>query len=375
LPSQGSSILGLAKEISLLGPRLPGTEAERKCLSLVSQRLARLGLSFEMDGFEFLDWHPIRQEFIGPDGDSLQCSQLGYSPSGSFKAEIAYCGYGEADDFSDARGRIAVVESGWEGSRRFLHRIQKYRNAVDAGAGAFVLVGQPGRSAPRGIIRKRRLGQIPAISVPYNVGRTIVGDSGRGIFAVTAESETAPAESANLVVDLGGLEPGVLLSAHVDSWTEGAWDNASGTALLLQLCSVLASKPTKHRLSLLFCGAEELGLFGSRRFVEQHKGEYAFAVNVDGVGLRGSRLQVRCSNPSLSKIPPLRGIYSELPLTPWGDHWSFHQAGIQTFFVTTNGANQIQHTEEDGPDCLDEKELESALHLVFKIVRYLDSII
>ncbi len=375
MSGQGRSILGLAKEISLLGPRLPGTEAERKCLSLVSERLTRLGLSPEMDEFEFLDWRPVRQEFIAPDGSSLQCSQLGYSPSGSFKSEIAYCGYGEVDDCSDAKGRIAVVESGWEGSSRFLHRIQKYRNAVEAGAGAFVLVGQPGRSAPRGIIRKRKLGQIPAISVPYTVGRTLMGDVGRGTFAVITESETARAESANLVVELGGREPGVLVSAHVDSWTDGAWDNASGTALLVQLCNLLASKPTKHRLSLLFCGAEELGLFGSRRFVEQHQGEYAFAVNVDGVGLRGSKLQVRCSNPSLSRMPPLRGIYSELPLTPWGDHWSFHLAGIQTLFVTTNGANQIQHTEEDGPDCLDEKELESALHLVFKIVRYLDSII
>lgn len=91
-------------------------------------------------------------------------------------------------------------------------------------------------------------------------------------------------ESANLVAKLPGSDPAlknefVILSAHLDhlgigapingdSLYNGAMDDASGSALLLDVASNLKQHPEKLSRSLLFvfvC-AEEKGLLGSRYF-------------------------------------------------------------------------------------------------------------
>ncbi len=91
-------------------------------------------------------------------------------------------------------------------------------------------------------------------------------------------------ESANVVGKLTGSDPKlkneyVVLSAHVDhigigepiggdAIYNGAMDNASGTALLLDLAASLKSSPEKMKRSVLFVfvTAEEKGLLGSKYF-------------------------------------------------------------------------------------------------------------
>jgi Zn-dependent M28 family amino/carboxypeptidase len=93
-----------------------------------------------------------------------------------------------------------------------------------------------------------------------------------------------PVESANLVALLPGTDPVlkdeyVVLTAHLDhlgfgapvngdKLYNGAMDNGSGSALLLDLAASLKKSPEKLRRSVLFiwvCG-EEKGLLGSRYF-------------------------------------------------------------------------------------------------------------
>jgi len=91
-------------------------------------------------------------------------------------------------------------------------------------------------------------------------------------------------ESANVVAELPGSDPKlkneyVVLSAHLDHLGigepingdriyNGAMDNASGSAVLLDLIASLKKSPTKLKRSLLFVfvTGEEKGLLGSRYF-------------------------------------------------------------------------------------------------------------
>src|SRR5690606_21910651 len=59
--------------------------------------------------------------------------------------------------------------------------------------------------------------------------------------------------------------------AHYDSVPAGpgANDNASGTATLLELARVYRSLPVNTELRFIAAGAEEVGLRGSRYYVEQ----------------------------------------------------------------------------------------------------------
>ena len=101
---------------------------------------------------------------------------------------------------------------------------------------------------------------------------------------VKARLEKQAVESANVVARLPGTDPAsrsedVVLSAHVDHVGvgepiggdriyNGAMDNASGTAVLLDVAASLARSPDRPRRSLLFVfvTAEEKGLLGSKYF-------------------------------------------------------------------------------------------------------------
>src|SRR6202041_4133550 len=83
-----------------------------------------------------------------------------------------------------------------------------------------------------------------------------------------ATMKTKPVESANLVAKLPGSDPTlkneyVVLSAHVDHLGigepingdkiyNGAMDNASGSALLLDVARSLKADPASHKRSILF---------------------------------------------------------------------------------------------------------------------------
>jgi Zn-dependent M28 family amino/carboxypeptidase len=93
--------------------------------------------------------------------------------------------------------------------------------------------------------------------------------------------------SDNVVAKLPGADPAlageyVLLSAHIDhvgvgepirgdAIRNGAMDNASGVASLLEVARMLreSSRPPRRSLLFLACTAEEKGLLGSRYFAER----------------------------------------------------------------------------------------------------------
>jgi Zn-dependent M28 family amino/carboxypeptidase len=100
----------------------------------------------------------------------------------------------------------------------------------------------------------------------------------------TAKVETTAVESANVVGKLTGTDPAlkieyVVLSAHIDHLGigepingdkiyNGAMDNGSGSALLLDIARSMKQDPASHKRSILFvfvCG-EEKGLLGSKYF-------------------------------------------------------------------------------------------------------------
>ena len=102
-----------------------------------------------------------------------------------------------------------------------------------------------------------------------------------------AKQITKPVESANIVAKLPGSDPQlasqyVVLSAHLDHLGigepingdkiyNGAMDNASGSALVLDIADQLRASGAKPKRSLLFLfvTAEEKGLLGSRYFASK----------------------------------------------------------------------------------------------------------
>jgi Zn-dependent M28 family amino/carboxypeptidase len=193
--------------------------------------------------------------------------------------------------------------------------------------------------------------------------------------------------TSNVIARIAGSDPrlkdeAVLLSAHWDhlgvgeavngdAIYNGAADNATGTAMLLEMARVWAELPEKPRRSAIFAavGAEEQGLRGSF-FLGQNPpipaGKIAAAINFDmflpfgraaDVTVNGSERTTiypiveqaaRRLNLRISPDPrPSAGLYYR------SDHFSFARVGIPAFSVE-NGLEFLGKPAEFGKQAMAE---------------------
>ncbi|MBN2171697.1 MAG: M20/M25/M40 family metallo-hydrolase [Candidatus Krumholzibacteriota bacterium] len=140
-------------------------------------------------------------------------------------------------------------------------------------------------------------------------------------------------EQVNLWAILPGRDPGaplLVLVAHWDSVNEGwegetpslvdpespapgAGDNASGVAVLLESLRLLAARPPRRGVVVLFAAAEEMGQAGSRAWLAGPGRELpvGWALNVDQVGRSRSRpraLQLFTRGPGIGLALRLRDL-------------------------------------------------------------------
>lgn len=173
-------------------------------------------------------------------------------------------------------------------------------------------------------------------------------------------------DGQNVVARLPGSDPelaseAVVFSAHHDhlghgaavngdSIFNGAWDNASGVSLLLNLARMYSLEPESIRRSLYFVTvtAEESGLLGSRYFAENPPvpaGKISANINLDGTNIFGKTTDMVAIGYGRSDIDelldeeanrlgrvikpdqrPEQGLYYR------SDHFSFARVGIPALY-------------------------------------------
>lgn len=156
----------------------------------------------------------------------------------------------------------------------------------------------------------------------------------------------------------------VVLMAHYDSvWNSpGAYDNASGVAVVLEVAARLVADPLPATVDVLLTGGEEFGLLGGAAFISELEAgepqEIGYVLNVEGMG-RGTLLDLWAGPESFewtvaqairghpasrhldlrSTFPPLRG----------SDHAPFYAAGIPVAMLTFDD-QEVLHSADDVPN-------------------------
>ncbi|MYS10602.1 M20/M25/M40 family metallo-hydrolase [Streptomyces sp. SID6041] len=148
----------------------------------------------------------------------------------------------------------------------------------------------------------------------------------------------------NLIADWPGGDSGqvLLAGAHLDSVTEGAGinDNGSGSAAVLETALAVSRaqyKPAKH-LRFAWWGAEELGLIGSKHYVDKlastERSKISGYLNFDMIGSPNPGYFVYDDDPTIEKtfkdyFAGL-GVPTEIETEGDGrsDHAPFKKAGI-----------------------------------------------
>jgi len=166
----------------------------------------------------------------------------------------------------------------------------------------------------------------------------------------------------------------------------GADDNASGTAGVLELAEYFAGNPGINGRSLIFVtfGAEERGLLGSKYFVDNLpvpiEKIYAM-VNFDMIGKYGDKLSIMGAgtakefdsllrntehDTSVLKISPSPKAYSG------SDHASFIAKGIPALFFYASTAEDY-HTPEDDIDLVRQDNEADILNFAAKFITNLSN--
>jgi Zn-dependent M28 family amino/carboxypeptidase len=144
----------------------------------------------------------------------------------------------------------------------------------------------------------------------------------------------------------------------------GADDNASGTAALIELARILKSSRAKHNnyLFIAFSG-EELGLFGSKYFAEHPTIEISsvnYMINMDMVGRLNDSTKVLSiggygTSPEWASVikPAMKNppFFIKLDSSGTGpsDHTSFYRKDIPVLFFFT-GQHKDYHRPTDDAD-------------------------
>jgi Zn-dependent M28 family amino/carboxypeptidase len=379
---------------------MAGQAGEAQGAEVIRDAFADAGLDgVRIDEFEIPGWwrgssrltveQPVERIHEG----SHQVIALPGSPSGEANGPVVDVGAGTYEEFEakadELDGAIAMASSETpEHADRWLHRMEKYVNAADHGAAAFVFRNHiEGALPPTGEIGyHNRPGPIPAVGVSKEVGARLeryaeAGDC-EATIAVDCRNEPTKSRNVEAVVGPNDADDEVLVTAHVDAHdiADGANDNGAGSVLTAEVGRLLTTvaEDLDSRVRLVTFGSEEIGLWGAYHCAETTDlDQVKCVINLDGA----------CSSRNLrvgtNEFDALGELFESVAddfdaplstgdtISPHGDQWAFVQEGVPSTMTATTSDQSGRgwgHTHADTLDKLDSRDLRDVATLVTEAV-------
>jgi aminopeptidase YwaD len=377
----GESFSGLAAKQQVdalagqIGSRPAGSAAYDQAVQYAADQLRQWGYQPSLQTFpvQTYDDRGSQLEVTAPDDSVLQISAttLTYSVGGQVAGPLAAVGLGQTADLDgvDLHGKLALVQRG------VLRFSDKVNNAAAAGAlGVIVFNDSPG-DVQGSLVGP---GPVPAATISGASGQQLLGLLAAGPVSarLAVDASIEQRSATNVLAELPGSRAdagAVIFGAHLDSVSAGpgANDNGSGSAVVLELAHLLAQRsPAERPLTTRFAlwGAEEIGLFGSRHYVQNLSDAERQAlladINLDMVGVGnawrfgGTDDLVQRALGAATEIGQ-RGLPLRGPPSSASDHASFLEAGVPAVFLY-RVEDPNYHTANDRPEFVDPDTLAQA---------------
>jgi hypothetical protein len=184
--------------------------------------------------------------------------------------------------------------------------------------------------------------------------------------SVTIQAKYIPSyKNNNIIAYLPGsiTDSYIVITAHYDhlgmmgeeTLFPGASDNASGTAMLVYLASYFSKHPQKYAILFIAFSGEEAGLLGSEYYVKHPVyplQQMRFLLNLDIMGDATDGITVVNATEYKNEFALLNKINVEQIKLPAiksrgkahnSDHYYFTEAGVNAFFIYTNGGAGYYH--------------------------------
>ncbi len=341
------------------GGRLTGSEQNVKAQHILMQHLQKARLNARLERFEMPGWKRGADvvRMVQPASRTLRAVALGYvDKTPAFKAPLIYGFSGQKRilDSLDVKGKIVLVgfEKPKSGPKPF--RAQVIRFAAKNGARAVLFINKKigglclaGTSSFQGVPAP-----IPAFSLTREEGlwlKRLLKAGQTVVLEMEVRSYCTNVKTANVVLTLPGTVPDkIVLGAHFDSWDlgQGSIDNGLGTAILFEVARLIKKYRLRNYYTLEFVwfNGEELGLWGSKKYVEMHQNESIIAMlNMDMTG-RPTGFNVMGFTeflPFFERLLPFLGGFNldrGIVNSPWtnSDHMPFMLRGIPVITLTAH---------------------------------------
>ena len=340
-------------------PRESGTAEEYQAGEELKCLLEEMGYETYFQGFSYMV-DTISSVVVDADAHPDLAAILSYpirdSAGGEATAELVYVGLALEDDIGDKPldGKIALIERGMDTFQAKTERVEA------AGAVAAVIFNNAEGLFEGIMINRYDVPSIPAISISREDGLALLDAIEDGGLEAEVAVSGFYEVSVNLIAEMPGgpgREGVFILGAHFDTvhFTEGANDNGSGVTALLAIAGHIIEREYPFTVRLLLFGAEEVGLRGSRHYVEQlterERWEIIGMINFDSPG-SGDTLEAQ-GDLSLTLaavgVSEREGILLEDHLargTSSSDHRPFQAADIPAIIVTGNDISRINSSAD-----------------------------
>jgi len=292
------------------------------------------------------------------------------------KVDLIDAGGGYAPDYSkigDVRGKAVLVR------RELLDwPPPQITEAAQRGAAAIIFYDYPGSGEQPDALRQDSLWaheQLPTVAISLRSAKDLQQRLAGGPVQIELENHMLVGDgiSRNVVATLRGTEhpdEWVMVSAHFDRWFQGAVDDTSGVAALLEVARAFTGAKVRPVRSILFvaAGSEEAGLedperdwlAGSYAFVLQHPEvirNAALIFNLDGFGWTAAKSALIASPDTTAHQQALLadlGLTSQIEVKPTigstTDAWNFGVLGgaaLNSLISIDPGFWPLYHTQLD----------------------------
>jgi len=389
--------------------RIAGSEMERKAANYIARQMREAGATvelYEIDAYISFP-HGATVEVLSPEHRIIKANafaQAAPTPAEGIEAEIVHVCAGGLDHYRglDVAGKITLSELSYSPPRPEKVRIAQAKGSIGQ---IMMNWGLPEHgTVPMGTCKPvwgnptpenaDRMPRIPAVGISLADGKWLAKLARNGPVKVRIHCNTEN-RWGKIVIPVaeirGSVEPEkfVLVAGHYDAWAEGATDNATGNAQMIETARVLAANREKLRRSVRFAfwSGHETGIMeGSSWFVDHFWDDLTencvCTFNIDSTGMLDTTHHQARSAPEMAGF--LADIYREMldeevnviDLHRTGDQ-SFFGAGIPSLTQRTQHSPELQkewrgatlgwwyHSELDTMDKVDAEKLLLTARLTF----------
>jgi Iap family predicted aminopeptidase len=274
-----------------VGARTSGAESGKRAEEWGHKFFTKHGLdNVRYEALEVTVWErgPLEVLVTGPASWKLTALAHGNAPSeANVEAEVINAGHAEKGDFerlgNSVKGRIVLCDEGVADGHRPLHRTEKLKMAIEAGAAGLMISSSASGGLPRTGVCFYGPAPIPSMGISQEDGKRferLLADGAKPSVRISMRNKNGTGNSHNVIADILGSElrdEVVLAGGHLDCWdvAQGATDNGLGSAIVMEMAHALAAvgRPPKRTLRFVLWAAEEVGLCGSHEYVRAHASE------------------------------------------------------------------------------------------------------